>query len=338
MRFTYRERITLGIALLLVIVAGLHPLTVPFGYRVASLKNEPAVPVPAEISLIRQLKDLFLAGRTLQQLCEHADASGVKPRKGAPKWSRTVVRRILLNRYYAGVTTFGRFRKINGKRIPVPRSQWKIGVGRHEPVWDQKTYDRILAEFERREGLRARGQVYALSGLLRCTRCGNRLYRHGKIDGRFPVYISCNNVSDCLSVRYDDALQWVAEQVVRELKNYKKMPIDPKPDTSEQELAELGQLRQRVQQGFEAGLYTEAEAGARIVSIETDMERVVSRAEREAQRHQHQQALLQFAEQDLEKLHDWILRDDPTIVNRLLTALCEEIRISPLRELTVVFR
>lgn len=45
-----------------------------------------------------------------------------------------------------------------------------------------------------------------------------------------------------------------------------------------------------------------------------------------------------LAQTDLTALQNWILHDDPTTVNRLLTALCERIEITPGYDLNIVWR
>jgi len=313
---------------------GLHPLSVTFGYH-ARGKDEPAEQIPAEIALIRHMKDWFLSGKTLGDICTLADAYGIKPRR-ADTWSRQVVKRILRNPYYSGRIEFGRY-KLDGdrQRVPVPPSQWVTAPGRHEPVWDEESRLAILAEFERRDGQRARAGTYPLTGLLECSICKLRVYRHGK----GWIYVTCPAQPPHITMRYEVALEIVADQVVRSLREYKSRPIDPNGGEAIQREIELQQqLRGRIQEGFESDLYTSIEAHTRIVAVETEIERLLRKKDRVARQAEQQVALLAFADQDLDRLHHWILHDDPTTVNHLLTALCEKIIITPDHELDVVWR
>lgn len=313
---------------------GLHPLSVPFGYRLAE-QGKPALQIPAEIQLLTELKNLYLAGKPLQSLCDHANDSGVQPRRGR-LWTRTVVKRMLLNRFYAGVTTFGKFKTIQGKRIPVPPSQWVTGAGQHVPIYDDTTWLAIQAETERRQGLRSRVQVYALSGLLTCSVCEQRLHRHGKI--KYPVYLDCNHVPSHVQIEYQLALQLIAQKVVKELQARQTQPIEDEAQTLTARISDLGEQRQLVQAGYQSKIYSQAEAARRIVAIETDIDRLTLQRDRLAQRHEQQQQLLAFAQTDLTRIQHWIQHDDPATVNHFLTALCQTIAITPAYDLHITWR
>lgn len=312
---------------------GLHSLSISYGYKIRA-KNEPAEPIPHEVALIRQMKDWYLAGRALQEICEQADASGVKPRR-ADHWQRAVIKRILHNPYYAGRTVFGRFKLDGDQRVAVPPSQWVTGQGRHQPLWDQSTYLAILAETERRDGLRARVHVYALTGLCECSVCGTRLHRHGKT----WHYIYCRAPDSHIHLRYEAALELVADAIIAALQTQRDHPlVINSGEQIQEEINGQQELRARIQQGFESKLYTALEAQRRIVSVETEIERLIRKRDRAAQQSEQTKALLAFAEQDLDRLRAWIIHDDPTTVNHLLTTLCEKVIISPEKQCRVVWR
>lgn len=317
--------------------AGLHPLCTAFGYKPSGNKNEPALQIPEKTQLVIQLKDMFLAGKTLQQLCDHANASGIKPLR-AKKWTRTVVKRIVLNKYYAGFTIFGKYKTIsNNERVLLPPSQWIVGEGKHIALWDEQTYFAILAEAERRDGLRARAKTYALTGLLTCSVCESRLYRHGKLNARYEPALSCENGH--VHIYYSQAHTAVAKEIVTGLQHLKNAPVrvDQASEWQTKIDAQL-QLRSKIQEGFETNLYTATEANQRIVSIETEVERLMLQRDRANQRQQQQAALLKFAKQDIENIYEWIMTDDPTTVNHLLTSLCEKVTLSPTHEINIQWR
>lgn len=316
---------------------GLHPLSIPFGYKAAG-KNEPAQLVESEAQLVIHMKDLYLAGRNLIDICDYANASAIQPRR-APSWTRTVVKRIILNRFYAGVTTFGKLKTVAGKRIPIPPAQWVSGVGKHQPLWDTDTYFAILAEAERRNGLRARATVHALTGVLSCSVCHHKLHRHGKLNTRYPVDLSCRHSPSHVNIRYTVAHRLVARKIVKELAELKNSPdVLGYPQMTTGRLQSLAEARRDVQRGYEAKIYTEAEAQTRIVAIETELERLTYQAERDAQQTTHRQTLRTLAQKDLTLLETWILHDDPATVNHFLTALCQTIEITPGYELTLTWR
>ena len=315
---------------------GLHPLSIPFGYRMTS-RGQPAQPVDEETALIKRMVESFLSGRTYQSIADLANSSGVPPRR-AKQWTIEAVRRIINNPFYAGHTVFGRLRLVDGKRIPAPPSQWVTGVGQHVPIYDDATWQAILAELERRAGLRSRQATYALTGLLVCAECGRRLHRHGKVGSRYPVDLSCPNGH--IHIRYDVALKITAQELVKQLTHVKTV-ADPPENAAERFLwAIRGQedLRRQIQAGFEGKLYTLPEAQARITAIEAEIARLHRQRERALQQDVHRAALLALAQNDLSLLGEWIQTDDPTTVNRLLTALCERIILDTRYQLKIVFR
>jgi hypothetical protein len=292
--------------------------------------------VDEEIRLIREMVDSYLKGFTFQSIVDSANASGTKPPR-AQLWTRTVVKRIITNRFYAGVTTFGKYKTIQGKRIPVPPSQWVSGEGQHQALYDEATYLAILNESERRETLRSRGQVYALTGLLTCSICGSRLHRHGKLGTPYPVDLSCPEKH--LNIYYDLALQIVSRELVKQLQ---AIPPAKQPESLLAQYHARNSLlleqRQQIQDGYEARLYTLREAQTKIVAIETESEKLARQHDRDTQHTAQRQNLRALTAQPPAVLQAWIIHDDPTTVNHFLTALCQTIIITPMYELTVVWR
>jgi len=123
------------------------------------------------------------------------------------------------------------------------------------------------------------------------------------------------------------------------LQNYKDNPAAIIPSESFDEQIKAQQtLRQRVQAGYKAGLFTEAEAQKEIVAAETEIERLLRARTRSSQQHAQKKAMLQFAEQDLNRMRHWIINDDPATVNVFLTSLCEKIIVTPDSIFTVQWR
>lgn len=315
--------------------SGLHPLSLPYAYKLAA-KNQPAILIPEKAQLLTQIKDLYLQGKPLGQIAQHANDSGIKPPRSTA-WSRIAVKRIILNPYYAGLTIYGRYKH----RVKQPRSQWIISKGHHQPIWDETTYNAILAEQERRDSLRIRSSTYTLSGLLVCEQCGHRLHRHGRLNDRFDIRLTCRNtVPACTSIKYDHALQLVAEKITEELKG-RNASQDTSAAVEElsQKINTAQQRRVKIQQGFESSLYTTDEASKHMTEIEKDIEKLNNQIARLNQRQQQQQTLIALASQSLTQFQDWILHDNPATVNRLLTTLIERITIHPqTHRLTIHFR
>lgn len=314
---------------------GLHPLALPYGYRTTG-KDTPAEQIPEEVALIKAMAAMYLSGKTLQEICDYANATH-KPRR-AHTWKLTVVKRIILNRFYAGITTFGKLKTVNKKRVRVPPSQWITGQGQHVPIYTMETYNALLLESERRDSTRSRSKVYTLSGLLSCSVCDGKLHRHGKTTTRYPVDLSCPK--GCVNIYYKVALQLVARTIVRALRDFAADPHKwDEAEKLESEIQVLEDKRVMVQEGYEAKVYSKVEAGQKIHDLEIEKEKLVRQLERSAQQQEHRQRLMDFIEtNDIEGVRDVILMLDPTEVNLVLTALCQTIVVTPRYEMRVVWR
>lgn len=317
---------------------GLHPLSIPFGYRTAG-KDQPVQQVDKEQRLIREMIESYLNGFSLQSICDLANATGIPSPRGKI-WQAPVVKKIILNQFYAGVTTFGKHRTIAGNRTAIPPSQWVTGKGQHTPIIDETTYLAILNENERRNGLRTRDQTYTLTGLLVCSICQGRLHRHGsRKDPRAKIDMYCHNTPAHVNIYYDIALKLVANELVKQLTHVTAPEtVENAPESFLWAIKAQEELRHQIQTGYKARIYTQQEASQEITAIENEIARLHRQHDRSQQHEQHRAQLLQLAQQDLTALKEWILHDDPTTVNRLLTALCQRIEITPRYELTIVWR
>jgi hypothetical protein len=213
------------------------------------------------------------------------------------------------------------------------------GKGQHIPIHDEATYLAILNEAERRDSLRMRGQTYALTGLLTCSICGGRLHRHGKVDSPYPVDLACLATPPHVTIYYDIALKIVAQEVTKQLTHV--TPPETLENAAKSFLTRIRaqeDLRREIQSGYEAKIYNRTEAAHKISTIENEIAKLQRQADRAQQHGQQRQTLLQLAQQDLTQLKEWILHDDPTTVNRLLTALCQTIQITPRYELIILWR
>jgi len=298
---------------------GLHPLSLPYGYK-KNPDGGPALPIPEEIALLIKMKNWMLAGQTYTEICLRADK--ILPPRRAKRWARYTVKSILLNPYYAGVVRLG---KLKG-RIPQPQSKWRVGVGLHKPLWDQSTYSALQQEAKRRtEGKRNYHARYPFTGLTVCGICGSKISKHGI--SRWE-YLACP-VNGHFSMRYKTALQNLTDALIRQLKQYQTSPPPPpKLEPLREELSALQIRRTRVQEGYENGLYSATEASQRLAALEDDISHTQTKIGRiqslTATREQWQKQMggLQGM---ITKLPKAIQHGDPARINQLLTALIDKI-------------
>lgn len=311
---------------------GLHSLTIPYGYTLG-LEGEPAEQIPEEVALVRQMKEWVLAGLPSTEIARRSDKI-LPPRRGK-RWNPGTLTRMLRNPYYAGIVTFGR--KMNGQ--PVPRSQWRVGQGKHKPLWDESTHRLLVAELDRRGKLRKKFQVrYPFSGLIVCAVCGGRVGRHGS--HRQHKYLSCSKSGKHFLMRYSQATALLSASIVDALQRVRSQSLEP-TDTAalREQLREIQTRRARVQEGYESGLYNSSEASRKLNDMEdqaADLLRRIDQAENQDRSKQEWQERIGGAQGILEKIPDMIEKGDPVQVNQLLGSLIEKILVSR-KEIQVIW-
>lgn len=138
--------------------------TRPFGYEAdfTTIRAD-------EAQVLRDLAARFLAGESLRSLAEWLNESGVERVHGGTGWLSNTVRGMLINPRYAGLMAH--------------RGQ-VVGRGQWEAILDEDTHRRILVTIAAKKAAGRRApQTYLLSGLLRCGKCGNRLYSSVRHEG-----------------------------------------------------------------------------------------------------------------------------------------------------------
>lgn len=159
-----------------------------------------------EAAVIRVLVERFLAGESLRSLCTWLDAEGVTTVAGGP-WRTPTLRSML-----------------RGGRIAGLRDHHKEVVSK--AVWPQiitpETRQRILTRMETQAASGRRApRRYLLSGLLRCGKCGTRLFSAARQTSRRYVCSSGPDHGGCgrLTVVAEPVEQLIADAVLIRLSN-----------------------------------------------------------------------------------------------------------------------
>jgi site-specific DNA recombinase len=332
------------------IARGLTPLRVPFGYRWIGKKQPPELE-PQKAALIIQCKNLFLQGRSLTSITQHADQSGILPPNGGEHWDLSTIKYILTNPYYAGLVTLNKsqqvrdLRRKNQKRqVELPHAKWTVGKGTHKALWDEATHRSLVREMERRYTTnRHFAARFPLSGLLVCSVCGRKLHRrsHGHAEYQRRKVLSCEAGPAHVIIPYPEGVDLVARHLAEQLQKYKAQPLEDKQEDSQRHyqsaMEDIQKRRKRVQEGFEGGVYTPLEAKAKLTELENQLETLRLELEKGENAAQLRAEITdQFP--DLTHFHEWVQEDDPVVVHRLLTALCEKITVSPEHTVTIHWR
>jgi len=153
--------------------AGLpHGSARPFGYEADKITVR-----ESEAAVIRQMVDRYLAGQSLRSLTIWLNESQIAP-SVATSWQTTAVRQVLSSGRIAGL------REHRGE---------VIGAAVWPAIITPAERDRVLARMASRSVTKTRtARTYLLSGMLRCGRCGNRLYsqaRHSNPQNRTRRYV-----------------------------------------------------------------------------------------------------------------------------------------------------
>jgi DNA invertase Pin-like site-specific DNA recombinase len=128
----------------------------PFGYE-----DDKVTIRSAEAAVIKTVVSRFLAGESLRSLARWLDTEGIKTVGGEP-WRTPTLR---------GMLRGGRIAGLREHRGAV------VGPAVWAPIITEEQHRRILARMDERAASGRRSpRRYLLSGLLRCGKCGNRLY------------------------------------------------------------------------------------------------------------------------------------------------------------------
>lgn len=149
----------------------------PFGFADDKITHN-----EAEAEVIRTMVARMLAGESARSITSWLIESGVPTVSGKP-WSTTTVRAIVTSPRIAGL------REHRGE---------VVGDAVWEPIISVEDHHRALAQVESRKHAKKRTpQRYVLSGLLRCGKCGNRLYSAKRVDSRRYVCASGPDQRGC---------------------------------------------------------------------------------------------------------------------------------------------
>ena len=203
----------------------------PYGYRLDPADKHHLVIDEETASIVKQLFELLAEGNTVHYVATTMNARGI-PSPGRllyergiattdhfknSKWYMQTVRRILQDEIYLGWMVSGKFRSTyhsTGKKgsQPVPREEWIVTKGTHEPIVTEELFNKVQEYFVRMKEEHGQTAVYnskskkasIFKGHLRCGECGQAMFlrnkhSHGKVTAWYYCALHENyNSSYCV--------------------------------------------------------------------------------------------------------------------------------------------
>lgn len=264
-----------------------------FGYS----KDENKKLVPNEESeTVKYIFDQYVYhNKPMENIADELNLLGKRTIKDEPFTGKSISI-ILENRTYLGEINYS-FSK--GETIFVPEA--------HKPIIDLETFNKVqeIRQQKRHTGSGQKKNVYALSQLIKCPKCGAKLsfeYKYYKKKARremdkqnrtlcttackvvtplkirkSPDFVKCTNKSIKFERLYNEVIHHLKQKIELlqdEIDSLVEGSIDStkqakvKIDIFQERISQLDNQRKRVQDGFKAGIYTLEESQKEIETIE----------------------------------------------------------------------
>jgi site-specific DNA recombinase len=159
---------------------------------------------PEERKIIRLIFDKYLAGEPMYEIAFYLNKLGYRTKKGS-YFQDAQIQRILTNPVYTGTVIYGKTEgsgHLNRKTKPLrikDENEWIITPNAHEPIVTQEEFNKVqrMMALRNRVPVRAREGAFALSGLLRCGKCGYAMrFTYSKKKKGTVVYVAKCQKSD----------------------------------------------------------------------------------------------------------------------------------------------
>lgn len=257
----------------------------PYEYQRYLEKYNPKGLVVNEVKLktYRYIIEAILAGTTNAAIAQELNNQHIPSARGG-LWHGAQIHRLALDETHLGKVisnkSFGdghRHKKPNAKSAQMlPREEWIVVENRHEAVKTVEEHERIKELLNTRQKIpyRAREGVYALSGLVKCGKCGHTHSFLVKEDGlelmkpcwyKDPYGNKCDNKGVKLSVIEELVLeeiekyknQFLIENNAAEEKLRERLLLEL--EDKERQLERAQKALERINESYELGDYTRAE-------------------------------------------------------------------------------
>lgn len=251
----------------------------PYGYRKPPGKdldrNAVLIQDPSQVRVLLQIRDWFFEGCSLTEIADRLNEQKVPSPRGR-KWWYPIIKYLLANPFYAGIVGFGMTKRVRIRRLgTVQRYKGNpiTNEGKHKPVWNMKTHQRILMELERRGKAHPGIKIRQLSRLLHCGACGAVLW--AQTDQKGYQRWRCSSLQpDHASIRDEAAIERVTEKILHALAHLDELKLPTPADERSGLKAELTDLQARKARWmdlYETGRLTGEELLQRIDALSLDI-------------------------------------------------------------------
>lgn len=171
----------------------------PFGYEADKITIN-----PAEAQIVQEMADRYISGESTRSIATDLEDRGVPTSSGAA-WRSTTVRNLLHSARIAGLRSH--LGEVVGKAM------W-------EPIISVEDRERILAVAVTKKAAGRRApRRYLLSGMLRCGKCGGKLFSSARGDERRYVCMSGPDHRGCggVTVAAPPVEEWLTAAVLYRL-------------------------------------------------------------------------------------------------------------------------
>ncbi len=308
----------------------------PYGYRKPrGLEKDPEAilePNPDTAAVIYQIKDMLFEGKSINLIKDALNEKGI-PSPTGKQWRHDSIGYILRNKFYSGVTIFGATRRHrdrrSGKVTKIRGLTPKYGEGKHEPLWDEATQNRIKLELSRRGKSHAGRRTRTLTGLLYCH-CGQRAWvRYEKFytDKGEIIWACRTHKGGHVYMKDTEAMERFIAALADRLENVDAIKV-PSPEDNQALLSakikELEAKQKRWADGFEAGHIDSHEYAERVKAIRDQIDNVQGQINNMVETSllisEKREGLKRFAK-DINSIANFIIEGDPLEVNARLRAL-----------------
>ncbi|MBW4081316.1 recombinase family protein [Paenibacillus sp. S150] len=247
-------------------------------------------------TLYRFIIEAALEGHVCDEIAWELNKQGF-PSPRNKKWTGTTISRLLRDETHLGKIISNKSEG-NGhlKKMPsakqfkkFPKHLWVVVDNCHQPVKTQEEHNKLLYALMKRKKVpvAARAGKHALSGLVRCAICNSSLpiYRSPKNSSRIRACQhrdhygnKCTNKGGFAEIIIQEIhvkLMRLEDQIVNRIKDEEGDDFRIIQDAIQQKYREIKQREEaieRIEEGFEAGVYTANRARTRKIKLESELD------------------------------------------------------------------